>query len=75
MSKMDDIKQAVSQLTPDEVKALSAWLDELQAGLWDRQIEQDIKAGKLETLGAKWRADHEAGRSTDLEPPSRSGKA
>lgn len=69
MSKIDDIKQAVAQLSADELKAFRAWFDELQSNQWDEQIERDAKSGKLDKVGAKWRIDYEAGRFTDLVPP------
>jgi hypothetical protein len=34
---------------------------------WDRQIERDSTAGKLEKLFSKARADHAAGKSTALD--------
>ena len=71
MTKMEDIKQAVRQLSQVELAQLRDWLEELQADQWDEQIERDIKAGKLDTLGEKWRADHAAGRHSDCLPTSR----
>ena len=66
MTKIDDIKQAVTQLSPDELRTFRNWFEELQAQQWDEQIERDIKSGKLDKLAEKWRADHKAGKSTDL---------
>lgn len=66
MTKIDDIKQAVSQLSPDELKAFRAWFEELQEQLWDEQIERDEKAGKLDRLAEKAVANLKAGRVRDL---------
>jgi hypothetical protein len=33
---------------------------------WDRQIEDDVKAGKLDRLAKQALRDHEADRSTEL---------
>lgn len=66
MTKMDDIKQAVSQLSPDELKALRDWLDELQSNQWDEQIERDVKAGKLDWLAEQAIAEHKQGLSKKL---------
>ena len=74
MSKMDDIKQAAVQLSKQELAELVAWLEELEEQRFDEQIERDEKAGKLDKLAEKWRADHAAGMHTDLEPPRRSGR-
>lgn len=66
MTKIDDIKQAVAQLSPDELKAFRAWFEELQADLWDEQIERDAKAGKLDWLFEDAAREHEQGLSRKL---------
>jgi hypothetical protein len=42
------------------------WLQEYLADLWDRQIEEDIRAGRFKAAGSRATADYEAGRSTPL---------
>ena len=66
MTKLDEIQSAVEQLSPKELACFRAWFEELQARLWDGQIERDVKAGKLDKLAEKWRADHAAGKTRDL---------
>lgn len=66
MTKLDEIQSAVEQLSPEELAHFRAWFEELQARLWDEQIERDIKAGKLDKLAEKWRADHAAGKTHEL---------
>ena len=39
---------------------------ETRAAAWDKQIEEDIKAGRLDHLGDKALEDLRAGRCTDL---------
>jgi len=60
MSATEIIEQ-VQKLPPAEVFELSQWLRQYEAGLWDQQIEADIRAGKLDKLGhealAELRAD------------------
>jgi hypothetical protein len=71
MSKIDEIKQAVQQLSPEELRSFRDWLDEQHSQLWDDQIERDAKAGKLDWLADKLRADYNAGTVTDLDPTQR----
>jgi hypothetical protein len=66
MSKIDEIKMAVVQLPPEELEAFRVWFEELQEQQFDDEIERDVSAGKLDKLAEKWRADHKAGKSTDL---------
>jgi hypothetical protein len=40
--------------------------EELDADEWDRQIEADIKAGKLDELVERALRDHAAGRTREL---------
>ncbi len=63
---LQDIETAIATLPPDDVVALSQWLEEFLADQWDRQIEEDIKAGRLDKAGRRADADFEAGRCTPL---------
>jgi hypothetical protein len=50
MSTVQEIKDAVQQLPPDELAAFRAWFAEFDAAAWDRQFEADVAAGRLEKL-------------------------
>ena len=66
MTTVDEIEQAVSKLTPEQLAKFRAWFEEFQARLFDEQIERDAKAGKLDTLAARARANHKAGRRKEF---------
>ena len=67
MTKLEQIEKSVAELSKEELKAFAKWFEELQADLWDRQIEADAKAGRLDKLIAeKAKADHRAGRTRPL---------
>ncbi len=57
------IESAILQLSPDEYKELSRWFADRDYQLWDEQLEQDIKDGKLEALAQEAIAEFEAGHS------------
>ena len=57
------IESAILQLSPDEYKELSRWFADRDYQLWDEQLEQDIKDGKLEALAQEAIAGFEAGHS------------
>ena len=61
-----DIEQAITQLPPSEVAELSQWFEEFQAQVWDKQIEQDAKAGKFVKLIEQAKAEYAAGRCKPL---------
>ena len=66
MTKLEQIEKSVAELSKEELKAFAKWFEELQADLWDRQIEADAKAGKLDKFAKKALADHRAGRTRPL---------
>jgi hypothetical protein len=66
MTKFEDVAAAVERLSPEELEKFRAWFEELRARQWDEKIESDLKAGKLDKHTAKWRADYQAGKFTDL---------
>jgi hypothetical protein len=66
MTKLETILEAAKDLSAEEVAKLRAFLDELEADLWDAQIERDAKAGKLDKIEARALENLKAGRVRDL---------
>ena len=66
MQRILDIEHAIEQLSPEELHTLRAWFDERDAAEWDRQLENDIAAGKLDSLADEALRDFHNGRCTDL---------
>jgi hypothetical protein len=61
-----EIEIAIAELPPSEVAELAAWFEKFHAQLWDAQVEQDLKAGKLDSLLHEAEQDLEAGRCKPL---------
>ena len=61
-----ELKSAVSQLSAEELDHFWRWFEEFMADQWDRQIEADILAGRLDPAGRRADEDFEAGRCTPL---------
>jgi hypothetical protein len=66
MTKLEKIEQDIATLAPADVRKLADWLAEYQAEQWDKQIEADAKAGKLDILFAEAEADIAAGKVRPL---------
>ena len=66
MTKLEKIEQDISSLDPNDVRKLADWLDEYKAELWDRQMEADAKAGKLDKLIAEARCEIAEGKVRPL---------
>ena len=64
MSTVAEIEKAIQKLTPQEIKAVADWLAEFREEMWDRQIDADAKAGKLDKFIAKAKAGYRAGKAT-----------
>ncbi|AZV20624.1 MULTISPECIES: hypothetical protein [Mesorhizobium] len=66
MTKLEQIEKSVAELSPEELKAFAAWFEALREDMWDRQIEADAKAGRLDKLAEQALTDHRAGRTRPL---------
>ena len=66
MSAVQEIQDAVRHLSTEELAAFREWFAEFDAGLWDRQLEADIAAGRLDKLADEALQDLREGRCTDL---------
>lgn len=61
MTKIEQIQADIEKLSTAEIMKLRAWLDELDARLFDEKIERDTKAGKLDKLITEARSNLKAG--------------
>lgn len=66
MSTVGEIKTAVEQLSREELAAFRAWFAEYDAAAWDREIEADAAAGRLNALAQEAIRDLREGRCTGL---------
>ncbi len=63
---IEDIEREVSQLPSEDLRKFSEWFEEFKADLWDKQIEEDIMAGRLDAFAEEALRDLREGRCTDL---------
>jgi len=61
-----EIETAITQLSAKDVAKLVGWLENFQAQLWDKQIEEDLEAGRLDELLTEVEKEYEAGLSQPL---------
>jgi hypothetical protein len=62
MSTVAEIESAIKNLKPPEIYKVGDLLDELREDLWDKQIDADAKAGRLDKLMEEAKQDYLAGR-------------
>jgi hypothetical protein len=61
-----EIESAIAQLPPSELAELAKWFEELQARVWDKQLEQDMEAGRLDALLKQAEQEFEQGQCDPL---------
>jgi hypothetical protein len=67
MSTVGEIESALKALPVEKARAVASWLQDYLDAEWDRQIEQDIAAGKLDRLAEQAQAHYGAGRTKPLD--------
>ena len=58
---LQELETAITQLPAEELTAFAQWFEEYLADAWDRRIEADIRAGRLDEAGRRADADFDAG--------------
>ncbi|MGA2443482.1 MAG: hypothetical protein ABSH08_21220 [Tepidisphaeraceae bacterium] len=66
MGTVPEIEAAIRELSPSDLSNFRKWFQEFDVEAWDRQLEQDIQAGKLDAWAGEALKDLREGRCTDL---------
>jgi hypothetical protein len=66
MSRVKKLSQAVEDLDREEFAIFAAWFEAFERRRWDRQIEADATAGKVNGLAEQALADLRSGKITPL---------
>jgi len=66
MSTLQEVETAVRHFTAEDLARFRAWFLDYDAEVWDRQLEEDIRAGRLDALAEEALQEHRAGRTADL---------
>ena len=66
MSKVEQIERQIETLSADELAAFRKWYAEFDADAWDRQIESDASAGKLDAVAEAAVSAYRSGKTTPL---------
>ena len=63
---LQELTAAVAVLPPTELEAFTQWFEEYLADAWDRRIEDDVAAGRLDEAGRQADAEFVTGRCERL---------
>ena len=66
MSTVMEIEEAIEKLPSKELFELTHWISTRFSDAWDQQIEEDLRAGRLDDLAAEALEEHRAGGSQEF---------
>jgi hypothetical protein len=61
-----ELESEVTRLSRPDLAAFRQWFEEFVADAWDKEIEADINAGKLDSLARQADAQFDGDRCTPL---------
>jgi hypothetical protein len=67
MSTVSEIREAIRKLPAQEAWKLADELRDYLDTLWDKQFEEDVKAGRLDGLIAGARQEHVGGKTRSMD--------
>jgi hypothetical protein len=70
MNAVERIEQEIEGLSGDDFDSLALWVDRRRNEKWDRQLEEEAAAGRLDFLFEEARAERQSGKLRDW--PTRS---
>jgi thiaminase len=66
MAKIEELANEIQQLSRDELALFREWFRKYDSDEWDKEIEEDVRAGRLDKLANAAIAEHKAGRTKEL---------
>ena len=72
MRRIEEIERAVEELSREELARFREWFAGFDARTWDRELDDDDAAGRLDELAEGALRDHRSGETT--EPALRPGE-
>jgi len=66
MTTVERLEEQVKSLSPDDLSEFRRWFFDWDNDEWDRQIERDAKAGKLDALASAALAEYQAGQAREI---------
>lgn len=66
MTKLEMLESEIQKLSDAELASFRAWFAEYDWQAWDRQLEQDVAAGKLDGLAREALEELDRGETTEI---------
>jgi hypothetical protein len=58
---VQELKEAITKLEPEELSELERWIADYKFALWDAQLEEDVRAGRLDQIAEEAEREYQAG--------------
>ena len=66
MTRVKQLEHEIQKLNRADFENFRNWFRNYEADAWDRQIEEDLQAGKFDNLAEEALAAHKAGKTKEL---------
>jgi len=64
--RLQNLEKAITELNPVELREFASWFMDYDQTIWEREIEEDAKAGRLDFLRDEALAERKSGKLKDL---------
>ncbi|MBN2060748.1 MAG: hypothetical protein JW882_10075 [Deltaproteobacteria bacterium] len=64
--QIEEAKKIIAGLAPNEMAEFREWFADYDAAEWDKQFEDDVKAGRLDAMGQHAIEDYKKGNCREL---------
>ena len=61
-----ELENKIAGLSPSDFDQLMVWIDDYRSDLWDKQIAEDLEAGRLDEMHAFVKTELAGGRVMPL---------
>lgn len=70
MSVIEKIEREIEDLSSEDFARLAMWVDRRRNEKWDRQMDEDAAAGRLDFLFEEAQSERKSGKLRDWPPRS-----
>jgi hypothetical protein len=63
---LEELENAVAGLSNEQLARFRAWFSNFDSAAWDRQLEEDVAAGRLDAIADEAIQEHKSGKTSEL---------
>ncbi len=66
MATVKELEKAITSLSLEEFEEFRRWFEHYEAKLWDKQFQEDVKEGKLDSFAHEAIQEYKKGTCSEL---------